>query len=66
MVLLQLLPVDRKSLVVKEVVSQVIAYVSKYSTAEDRCCHGPIPIEDSMCQPPEWGRENQEKRRRHH
>jgi hypothetical protein len=53
-VLLQLSPVRWKRLMVKEVVSEVIAYIPKYSTTEDSSCSVPIPEENCMCEFPEW------------
>jgi hypothetical protein len=55
-VLLQLSPVRWKLLMVKEVVSEVVAYIPKYSTTEGSSCSVPTPEENCMCEFPEWYR----------
>ena len=47
-VLLQFSPVSRQRLMVEEVVRQVIADVTKNTTAEDSSCNRPVPVEDSV------------------
>lgn len=48
-VLLQFSPVRRQSLVVEEVMSQVIADVSEDATTEHSSCNMPVPIEQGVC-----------------
>jgi hypothetical protein len=51
--------------VVKEVVGKIIADIPKNSSAENSCCHIPVPVEDCMSQFVEWSCKGNEKSRRH-
>ena len=44
---------------------QVVANISKYATTEDCGGNRPVPMEDCMCQLPEWSCKDEEQCRRH-
>ena len=53
MVFLQLPPVRWQGSVVQEVMCQVVADITEYSSAKHSCANVPIPVEDLMCELPE-------------
>jgi len=52
-ILLQLSPIRWQSLMVQEVVRQIVADVTEDTAAEDRGSDRPIPVEYSVCKFPE-------------
>jgi hypothetical protein len=46
----------------KKIVGQVVAYVSKDTAREDRRCDVPVPVEDCVCKLPKWCRQHEEQR----
>lgn len=64
-ILLQLSPIGWQISVMEEVVCQIIADITKDSSAKHGRCNMPVPEEDSMSKLPERSRKNQEKCGRH-
>lgn len=66
MILLQLFPVGRESLVVEEVMCEIVTNISEYGTTEDICSGRPIVEENHMSESPKRCGKSKKQCRRHH
>ncbi|KAL2273974.1 hypothetical protein FJTKL_03761 [Diaporthe vaccinii] len=64
-VFLELLVPERQILVMQEVVCHVVARVAEHAAREHSHGNEPVPVEEEVCQFPEWRNQHQKERGRH-